>query len=61
MKNSIPKNYKTLQQVREEVEKKHISKSLKMTGWNLEKTCRILDVSTNLLKDRINRFDLKKK
>jgi DNA-binding NtrC family response regulator len=58
-KVAIPADYKTLEQVVAMVERDHIDKTLKLTGWNLQKTSRTLDIARNTLKAKISKYGIR--
>ncbi len=42
-----------------ESEKEHLKKVLEKTHWNLEKTSRLLKISLNQVKSKINKYSIK--
>jgi transcriptional regulator of acetoin/glycerol metabolism len=56
---TIPADYKTLEQVVQVAEKKHIQKTIELMNWNLQQTCRVLDIVRNTLKAKIKKYGIK--
>jgi len=51
---------RTLQEVREETEKEHVKKALRLNNWNISRTSAALGISRTTLYDLMEKYDIRK-
>ena len=57
----LPPDYKTLQEVIDNIERDYILHTLELTNWNLQKTSRVLDIARNTLKAKMKKYNIRMK